>query len=192
MKPEEAWTGSFGNEYHARNWVDWQKRVPFFRHILTVTGARSVLEFGCGPGWNLTACQAALETFTPRVCGVEINEEASFQAEAAGLEVADNPTFFWPCELVFTAGCLIHIPPEKIGDTMDLLIDRSLRYVMSIEYEAPEETEIEYRGQSGLLWKRPYIKMYEEKGLVLLETGKLQEDVGFDNCTYGLFTKGSK
>ena len=72
---------------------------------------------------------------------------------------------------------------------MNSLVDQSYRYVMSIEYEAEQETEIEYRGQMGLLWKRPYAEMYEAKGLTLIDRGKLHQDAGFDNCTYALFTK---
>jgi hypothetical protein len=167
--------------------VDWGKRVPFFKHILEITGARSVLEFGCGPGWNLSACKRAyndVETY-----GIEINDGAANMAINADLWITDEMALGPVSELVFTTGCLIHIPSEDISDIMQQLIDKSYRYIMSIEYEAPEEKEIEYRGQSGLLWKRPYIEMYESMGLTLLERGKLQDDVGFDNCTYGLFVK---
>ena len=51
------------------------------------------------------------------------------------------------------------------------------------------ETEIEYRGQKGLLWKRPYGDLYKRMGLTLIETAKLQMDVGFDNCRYWLMQK---
>ena len=105
-------------------------------------------------------------------------------------------------ELVFTAGCLIHIPPEDILGTMDQLIEKSYQYVMCIEYELDDlskstaspfhhwpEIDVVYRGETDLLWKRPYIEMYQEKGLTLLDSGRLQMDVGFDNCHYGLLTK---
>ena len=185
MDTKDVWAGEFGDAYHQRNWVDWQKRVPFFKHILELTGARSVLELGCGPGWNLSACYRAYPDV--ETVGMEINDEACLIAEDAGIGITANQRRM--AELVFTAGCLIHIPPEDIDDTMEQLIGQSHRYVMCIEYEAEQETEIEYQGRSGLLWKRPYLKMYEDKGLILLDSGKLQEDVGFDNCTYGLFVK---
>ena len=186
-KQKEWWGGEGGDSYHQRNWVDWQLRVPFFRNVLEKTGARSVLEFGCGPGWSLSACQRIdpnLETW-----GVEINEPARDQAICAGVPAHNSLQHARRCELVFTGGCLIHIPPDEINNVMKSLIEKSYRYVMCIEYEAEEETEIEYRGEMGLLWKRPYIEMYRSLGLTLLDKGKLQQDVGFDNCTYGLFTK---
>jgi len=187
MDTQAIWRSEFGDEYHKRNFVDWQRRIPFFKHILEITGARSVLEFGCGPGWNLSACRRAFPDV--KSVGVEINDDAWWQAEAAGLNVHSDLRYHSLKELIFTVGCLIHIPPKNIDQVMGDLIERSYRYVMAVEYHADKETEIEYRGQMGLLWKRPYIEMYEEKGLTLLETGKLQDDVGFDNCTYGLLVK---
>lgn len=191
MDTKKVWAGEFGDDYHRRNWVDWQKRVPFFKHILELTGARSVLEFGCGPGWNLSACKRAFTDV--EVMGHEINEEAEEMARHAGLlGVRDwdyKMSTLPEAELVFTVGCLIHIPPADIEPTMKSLIDKSYKYVMAVEYEAAEETEIKYRGQMGLLWKRPYGEMYQELGLSVVETGKLQQDVGFDNCRYWLMEK---
>ena len=186
-RQSEWWSGATGDSYHTRNQVDWQLRVSFFKHVLEVTGARSVLEFGCGPGWNLTAIRHA----EPMVCveGVEINEIAGNQAADCGLTVSNDLELPPRAELVFTAGCLIHIPPADIEETMRSLIDKSYKYVMSIEYENPRPLEIEYRGEAGLLWKRPYIEMYKSMGLTLIETGVLQDDQGFDNCRYGLLTK---
>ena len=190
MEAEEFWQGEDGDAYHRRNWVDWQLRVPFFKRVLELTGARSVLEFGCGPGWNLSACKRAFPD--TQLYGHEINYAAEEAARAAGLNVRNWRSSIYALpetELVFTAGCLIHIPPDEINTIMGRLVAMSYKYVMCIEYEDEEETEIEYRGKSGLLWKRPYIEMYKDMGLKLIETGKLQQDVGFDNCTYGLFTK---
>ena len=186
-KQEEWWSGEDGVAYHQRNFVDWQKRIPFWDHVLTLTGARSVLEFGSGPGWNLSACKEVYPSRKYR--GLEINVAAIAQAYSAGIRTEENLYDIYQSELVFTAGCLIHIPPDDINNVMKSLIDHSYRYVLSIEYEADEETEIEYRGQIGLLWKRPYTEMYRSLGLTLVDKGKLQEDAGFDNCTYALFTK---
>jgi spore coat polysaccharide biosynthesis protein SpsF len=155
MEPKDKWAGEFGDNYHIRNWVDWQKRVPFFRHVLELTGARSVLEFGCGPGWNLSACRRACPDTA--VKGVEINGPAGVAAADASLLVKASMEYIGHAELVFTTGCLIHIPPADIEETMKSLIDKSYKYVMSIEYENPRPLEIEYRGEMGLLWKRPYM-----------------------------------
>ena len=194
MEPTEAWSGEFGNEYTKRNRVDWRKRIPFWKHIIDVTGARSAFELGCNAGWNLSAIQRV----DPMVSswGVDINPTAIEQAKAAGLDAycfgasqmsPKEPFSF--SELTFTAGVLIHIPPEELNEVMQRLALMSCDYVLAIEYDAEEVTEIEYRGQSGLLWMRPYGDLYEDLGLTLVETNKVQMDVGFDNCRYWLLQK---
>lgn len=193
MDTKALWVGEFGNEYTARNRVDWRKRVPFWSKILILTGARSVFEFGCNAGWNLSAIQMAancLGDWMPKVYGMDLNVEATAQAQAAGLNV-------WPavgmpgkglgCELAFTAGVLIHIPPEELSYQMDMLIHQSTHFVLAVEYEAQAEEVVPYRGQEAALWKRPYGKLYREKGLNLVAYGDSAE--GFDRCAYWLFRK---
>ena len=46
----DFWRGEFGDSYLRRNRVDWRARIPFWRTILEMTGARSVFEFGCNAG----------------------------------------------------------------------------------------------------------------------------------------------
>ena len=191
MNTKERWAGEFGDEYTKRNRVDWIKRVPVWNMILGQTGSRSVFEFGCNAGWNLSAIKECSRTV--RVYGCDINEKALEQARMAGLRVFlfedDYYYYIDPCELSFTAGVLIHIAPENLTKTMQTIIDHSRDYVLAIEYDAEEETEVEYRGESGMLWKRPYGQIYQDMGLTLIETGKLQMDVGFDNCRYWLLRK---
>ena len=55
MSTAEFWAGEFGSDYTARNRVDWRKRIPFWREVIELTGARSVFEFGCNAGWNLSS-----------------------------------------------------------------------------------------------------------------------------------------
>ena len=190
-EPAQQWAGTFGDAYHERNQVDWEKRVPFWRDIMSKTRADSVLELGCGPGWNL----AAINKVAPGTLlgGIEINPYAAAVAErevgATMLDELMDPRDAEPFDLTFTAGCLIHIPPADIQETMAGLVRASNRWVLSIEYEAEEEEEISYRGQMGMLWKRPYCQMYADMGLTLREIGFLIERDGFDRCKYGLFEK---
>jgi len=185
MGTEETWAGEFGDDYHKRNWVRWQRRIPFWEIIIRRTGARSVLELGAGPGWNLSAIHRAYPDVV--VGGVEINESACQMAHRANIFMMDQ--LDESAEMVFTVGCLIHIPPDNITETMQSLIDSSYRYVLCVEYEATEEEEIEYRGQSGLLWKRPYRQMYEDLGLKEVAFGRVGPEDGFDNCIWGLMEK---
>lgn len=188
---ERAWAGTLGDEYTARNRVDWRKRLPFWRKIMDSTGARSVLEAGCNAGWNLTAiCQVA-----PRaeVRGFDVNALAVAQARTAGcnalIGTVDNQWELWlgQYELVFTAGTLIHVPPDALQPMMKRLIELSSQYVLAIEYRADfEEEPVVYRGQTDLLWRRPFGKLYENMGLKLLHTGVA---TGWDRATYWLLEK---
>ena len=185
MGTEEVWAGEFGDAYHKRNWVDWQRRIPFWRGMMFRTGARSVLELGAGPGWNLSAIHRTCPDVV--VGGVEINEGACEMAHRANIFMMDE--LAESAELVFTVGCLIHIPPDNIWDTMRSIVDASYRHVLCVEYESTEEEEIEYQGQSGLLWKRPYAQMYEELGLKEEAFGRVGKSGGFDNCIWRLMEK---
>ena len=189
-----AWAGEFGDAYTDRNRVDWRRRLNFWANILDATGARSVLEIGCGAGWNLTALAKAGRSWG-QVRGVDLNANACARASAAGCEVTRgdvHDTCRWgpgDHELVFTAGVLIHVAPADLDATMRAIVGLSNRWVLAIEYEATEEQEIEYRGQQGLLWKRPYGEIYARMGLRPVERGVLTKDAGFDNCTYWLMEK---
>jgi pseudaminic acid biosynthesis-associated methylase len=188
----ELWAGSFGTAYHERNRVQWEARIPFWESAIQYTNAMRLFELGCGPGWNfraIQACAPGAECF-----GADLNQEAVNEARAAGFEVH-------PCheqgivglyepgtmDMVYTAGCLIHIPPETLERTMRQLVDLSGRYVLAVEYHLEEgEEEVEYRGHAGALWKRNYGKLYQDLGLRLLSQG---EAGGFDQCTYYLLEK---
>ena len=181
----EAWAGEFGDEYLARNRVDWRARIPFWKAMIDATGARSVYEFGCNAGWNLSAIRRA---YPDVVCsGCDINESAIRQAIRAGLEVDDSPSALGKSELVFTAGVLIHVAPDDLNDLMQRIADASTDYVLAVEYSAPAEQAIDYRGNKDMLWKRNYGALYMDMGLELIQKGPAGK--GFDQCTYWLLRK---
>ena len=187
MAAVELWRGEFGNAYTDRNQVDWRARRPFWRDVMSVTGARSVLEIGCNAGWNLSAIKWDFPQV--RAVGTDVNPHALEQAHTAGLEVYECLDFRavpGKFDLVFTAGVLIHIEPRHVNEVMAAIIDKSAKWVLAVEYESNYETEIEYRGQSGLCWKRPYGVMYESMGLKYSEQWAPS---GFDNCTAWLMSK---
>jgi SAM-dependent methyltransferase len=187
MSATEFWHGKNGEKYHKRNRVNWALRAPHWHHIVSWTGCRSYLEFGCGPGWNLSAIKN--EWPQAIVKGVDINALARNQARAAGIPVYEFLEYAGGAEMVFTCGCLIHIPPDKIKEQMLELVHSSYDYILAIEYEADQEEEIEYQGQMGLLWKRPYGEMYLDLGLTAISTATVGPDQGFDNCRWWLMRK---
>lgn len=189
---EQAWAGKFGDEYLKRNRVDWRERIPLWEDIVILTGARSFSEFGANAGWNLSAIKEVNHRIN--VKGVEINQTATAQALAAGLDVRTPSEFLYQmprAELTFTAGVLIHIPPEKIESVMIDIAAASYDYVLAIEYasETGDEEEINYRGMDGMLWRRDYGKLYEQLGLKTIESFKVSQEDGFDNCTAWLMRK---
>lgn len=188
MNTSEFWQGQFGNEYHKRNRVDYRRRIVFWEQIIELTGARSVFELGCGPGWNLSAIRHVDPLIA--VYGCEINAIAEQRAKYAGIQTIDYQTHIAErFDLVFTAGCLIHIAPDDLHQVMTKLIGASANYVLAIEYDAYAVTAVEYRGHQDVLWKRPYKQLYEQMGLeMVMESGLLSE---FDNSTAWLLRKPS-
>jgi pseudaminic acid biosynthesis-associated methylase len=182
---QQFWAGKFGNEYVRRNQVDWRARIPFWREVIEMTGARSVHEVGCNCGWNLSA----IKRVDPYISqsGNDVNLTAISQARSVGLSAFHGENAISKAELVFTAGVLIHVAPDDLKPLMQKIVDQSYRYVLAVEYESEQEEEIEYRGHTGKLWRRPFGRMYEEMGLKLVRHE--QNVPGFDSCTAWLLEK---
>lgn len=188
---EDFWRGDFGTQYTHRNRVDIASRVPFWRNILETIGEETelVLEVGCNAGWNLRA----IRYIDPgiRTYGVDVNEAALIEASEAGIDAVFNvpardvgTIFNLNADMTFTAGVLIHIPPHDLRRVMQSIRDSSKRWVLAIEYEDEREVEVNYRGHTDKLWRRPYGKLYQDMGLTLVDMGPAPE---FDNATYWLF-----
>lgn len=191
----DFWRGDFGSEYLARNNVAWEQRVPLLRRIAEETGAKSFLDIGTSAGWNLLAIRRASEGHDDGVemSGVEPHDGARGQAIANGFDVVDGTAIealetFGPsvADLVITSGVLIHVAPAELLATMSAIAELSRAHVLAIEYDATQETEVEYRGHAGRLWKRPYGELYKSLRLSLEETGEAE---GFDKCRYWLLSK---
>ena len=179
---EQMWASDWGDRYTERNRVDWRLRIPFWREIGVQTGAHSAFEIGANAGWNLLA----LRELGAHVSGVDLNLTAIREAQEHGLDVrmcpAERVGELWPlcADLVFTAGCLIHVPPEQLPGVMASIIQASRRWVLAVEYAAEAEEMVEYRGNADRLWRRPFGRLYEELGLV----PRIEMDAGpaFDQC----------
>lgn len=192
MKNDSFWAGEFGHEYHKRNRVEIATRLPFWESAMQYDPeVRSVLEVGCGPGWNLLA----INQVHPGVelHGVDVNAPAVEEARQAGIDahvctaaaltsVVERDSI----DLVFTCGMLIHVAPEDLDAAMQAIIDVSAKYVLAVEYAAQKEEDVEYRGFHGKLWRRPFGKLYTDKGLTLLSEGVAG---GFDQCAYWILEK---
>ena len=190
METVEFWRGSFGQEYTKRNRPNWRDRVPFWERIIERTNAQSVLDVGCNVGWNLLALRSFSDI---PMTGIDVNPLALLEAQTHGLDVAEGRAdqvaeYFGAgaADLVVTSGVLIHIAPDDLMASMTAIRDASSQYVLAVEYEAQDETEVDYRGHKGRLWKRDYGGLYESIGLSLVEYGPAQ---GFDRCMFWLLEK---
>ncbi len=184
----EVWEGKFGEEYTDRAIVDVSARKGTFEKLLMGIPApvETILEVGCGKGDNLTA----LKELGYIASGVEPLHYALVRALEKGHRVFPGSCFNIPfrdeeVDLTFTAGVLMHVIPEDMRRAVQELWRVTKKFLLIIEYYAPEELSIIYRGHEDLLWKRDYSIW----GKNLIKTGQLDKASGFDNCTYWLFQK---
>jgi SAM-dependent methyltransferase len=189
--PAAFWAGPFGTEYTARNQVDWQARIPFLRGIIERTNASTFLDVGCNGGWNLRALKAIDATFM--MSGVDVNQDALMLAQVEGFDAVNLPATevvekfgAGSAQMVITSGVLIHIPTDQLIATMEAIRDVSSDYVLAIEYDAPREEAIDYRGHADRLWKRPYGELFQSIGMSLVEHGQAD---GYHECHYWLLEK---
>ena len=190
-RQEEHWAGAGGDAYVARQKVQPADRMPLLEMVLGITNAKTVLDVGCSEGWN----QRALYLIDSKLptWGLDINVGALGKAREAGLNVSickaiDVAEHFGNgfADLVIHSGVLIHVPPKDLPATMRAIYDVSRRYVLAIEYDANREEEVTYRGEDGLLWKRPFGMLYEDMGMKVIAKGTAG---GYDRCMFWLLQK---
>ena len=199
---EKFWAGDFGDSYSQRN-SDKKiiaGNVHLFSEIIQKTEkVFSVIEFGANIGLNL----CALKTLMPHasLSGVEINQYAANKLAdliGPGGEVFNESLLnFKPARkyhLSFVKGVLIHVNPEYLKQAYSVLYESSERYVCLVEYYNPAPLEVQYRGQSGVLFKRDFagemMEMYSD--LKLLDYGfRYKRDPVFpmDDVTWFLLEK---
>ncbi len=159
---ERFWAGKFGTDYVKRNKTEnlLSSNVALFSKILRhATGVRSVLEFGSNIGLNLMAIRQLIPCV--KLSAIEINPSAT--AELRKIKdikvypqsiLAFQPDY--PRDLVLVKGVLIHMAPERLSQTYDLLHQCAGRFLCVVEYYNPTPVEIPYRGHKGKLFKRDF------------------------------------
>ena len=183
----EFWRSNFGTQYTARNQIDPASRVPFWQKILAATHAQSVLEIGCNNGTNLRA----IRTINPDITlqGVDVNQAALAEAADHGIPVtemeASEIASLGKFDLIFTAGVLIHVSSDQLPAVMDAIIGASRQHVLAVEYADDTEVEVNYRSHAGKLWRRPFGRLYQEKGLRIISSGDAPAEA-FDKCGFWL------
>jgi pseudaminic acid biosynthesis-associated methylase len=160
---ERMWAGEFGERYIERNLGGGEQRGRFWGPVLRRHPVKSALEVGSNIGLNLDHVVAA----GARATGVDVNASALKRMrerlpDAAAVQSAGRRLPFGDrsFDLVFTAGVLIHQPLETLDEVMREIVRCSRRYVLCVEYYAPEPTEVPYRGEPGSLFKLDFGARY--------------------------------
>ena len=175
---EEFWLGEFGQEYTNRNtpetqdeWKKWyldnwgvSKNDMNDEFIGNLPKDSKILEVGCNSGNQLIALQEG--GFTD-IYGIELQAFAVEQAKkrtkninilcGSGFDLPFKDSYF---DIVCTNGVLIHISPDDLPKIMSEMYRVSKRYIWGFEYFAEEVTDINYRGNTGFLWKADFAALF--------------------------------
>ena len=192
----DLWRSDFGRAYTDRNDHDKPERVAAWRRLLDGIDATRVLEVGCNVGWNL---EYLTRLGVPNLYGIEPQRYAVERARARRAEwtVLQGTAFELPFrdawfDLAFTSGVLIHISPDDLPRALDEMYRVSRRWIVAIEYDAPSEQALPYRGHAGALWKRDHGALWQARHpLRLVKRFALGAADGYDDCTAHLFEKVS-
>lgn len=185
---EEFWSGDFGRDYTERNNLTAEGLDELYIHQFGTSRTEMnnrflgdqprqlrILEVGCNVGMQL---RHLYQMGFRDLYGIELQWHAVKIArervpdanllQGSGFELPFKANYF---DLVYTSGVLIHIAPENLPAFMGEILRVSNRYVWGFEYYAERTTDINYRGNTGFLWKADYAKLYQgqQPGLKLLK-----------------------
>lgn len=193
----DLWRSDFGRSYTDRNDHVKPERITTWQRVIADLPIARVVEVGCNVGWNLAYLQ---KLGVPELFGIEPQRYAVERARARApeLNVLQGTAFDLPfrdgfADMAFTSGVLIHIAPADIPRAIDELYRVSRRYIVAIEYDAPTEQEIAYRGTSSSLWKRDHGAAWQARhpDLRLVRRFELGTADGYDDCTAHVFEKSA-
>lgn len=177
---ENFWGKEFGKEYSDRN--SWQSDIEWDKFYMDNWGSTKldinnavmhdipkdakILEVGCNIGMQLRGFQRM--GFT-HLYGVELQHYAVEKAkqiteniniiQGSGFDLPFKDNYF---DLVCTNGVLIHIAPADHKAFMSEVYRCSKKLIMGWEYFAPQLTDINYRGNTGFLWKADFAQVYQD------------------------------
>ena len=189
------WRSDFGRQYTDRNDVEKPERVVTWKRLLGDIVPERVIEVGCNVGWNLEYLHrlGAKELYAVEPQAYAVARARSRRPEFGVLQgtAFDLPFKDGFADLAFTSGVLIHIAPQDIARAMAEIYRVSKRYIVAIEYDAPTEQAIKYRGTNDSLWKRDHGGIWQAQYPQLKLLARFGVDVadGYDDCTAHLFEK---
>lgn len=173
----EKWAGDFGKAYTERNPYAFDdteelyiklygvKRTTMNNEFIgSLDRSMKILEVGSNVGGQLIVLK---EMGFNNLYGIELQSGAVEFSKSItkGINIIQGSAFDIPFrdnyfDMVYTSGVLIHIAPEDIIAVMKEIHRSTKKHIWGMEYYAEEFTEIEYRGEKGLLWKADYSGLY--------------------------------
>ena len=197
---ESFWASSFGIEYTDRNVGEevLSANISLFSNILKrCSGVNNVIEFGSNRGLNLQALRVLLPHV--KATAVEINPHAyELLSDLPNVEAINTSIIEYNSDvkydLVIVKGVLIHISPEVLLDTYDVIYNSSKKYILICEYYNQTPVEVEYRGHKNKLFKRDFAGEMLEKysDLDIVDYGFIYHKDGnfpMDDLTWFLLEK---
>lgn len=204
-KQLDAWAGSFGIDYTARNMATpeaiEQRRKAFaaiLDHLPGPAAPHSILEAGSNIGINLMALSeitdADLYAVEPNGTALAALRESetvpsdrTHQGTLQALPFGDGEI-----DLVFTSGVLIHLPDEALDTALSEIHRTARRYVLALEYFSPAPQAIPYHSHDDFLFKRDYGGLYLDRfdDLEHVANGFFwKRTTGLDDLNWWLFRK---
>lgn len=178
-RQEQEWNSKFGQEYTDRSIFNPDQLDEYYRNLYGVTRGQMneeflndldrnirILEVGCNVGNQLNYLQ---KMGFKDLSGIDIQEFAVkvAQKNTKSITITRNSAHGIPYndqefDLVYTSGVLIHISPTDIESVIREIVRCSKKWIWSLEYYADELTEITYRDNKDLLWKRDFAQLYAD------------------------------
>jgi len=166
------WKGKRGQEYTGRNPQNPQEMDALYLRDYGVTRSDMdkrfvgnlsrdirILEVGCNIGVQLWMLHNMGFRHLYGIDVQPIKKAGPFAfvlSPAQKIPFKDN--YF---DLVLTSGLLIHIPPDELLMVMGEMNRVAKDKIWGFEYGAEETTPLEYRGETGLLWKANYGGLFQ-------------------------------
>lgn len=161
---EAFWAGKFGDDYIARNdkksGGGLTNRIAIWVQILRrANRIKNCLEFGANIGLNLETLGIIFPEL--QMTAIEINEKAAKECSKLDRVTVYNESILnfnsdEKFDLTFTSGVLIHINPAELIGVYEKLYNYSNKYIVISEYYNPTPVEVNYRGNTGKLFKRDF------------------------------------
>ncbi len=174
---EEKWDGDFGNQYIAKNDVsademdkDHEIKMGISKTSLNYEFLNSldrdikILEIGSSTGNQLALLQ---KMGFKNLWGLEINEQAVdiaqkttkniYFCKGSILDIPFKDGFF---NLVFTSAVLMHVHPNNLSKAFSELYRVSNNYIWCYEYFSKGDEQLNYRGETDILWMRDFMKLF--------------------------------